>query len=121
MLAWLFATSLAGWLVMLAQAGWLVRQRRLDASSLPVLVRGVLAALALAGGLWVLAGLEAIAGLGAIAGMLVLVLAGLLGWFVLARLAGIIPPELFSLLPRAWQTDHLKNLGLKNLRPKIWD
>lgn len=94
------ATALAGWLVMLAQAGWLVRQRRLDASSLPVLLRGVLAALVLAGGLWLLAGLEAIAGLGAIAGMLVLVLAGLLGWFVLARLAGIIPPELFSLLPR---------------------
>lgn len=94
------ATALAGWLVMLAQAGWLVRQRRLDASSLPVLLRSVLAALVLAGGLWLLAGLEAIAGLGAIAGMLVLVLAGLLGWFVLARLAGIIPPELFSLLPR---------------------
>jgi putative peptidoglycan lipid II flippase len=94
------ATALAGWLVMLAQAGWLVRQRRLDASSLPVLLRGVLAALVLAGGLWLLAGLEAIAGLGAIAGMLVLVLAGLVGWFVLARLAGIIPPELFSLLPR---------------------
>ena len=46
-----------------------------------------------------LAGLEVIAGLGAIAGMLLLVLAGGLGWFVLARLAGIFPPELFSLMP----------------------
>lgn len=94
------ATALAGWLVVVAQAGWLARQQRLDASSLPVLLRGVLAALVLAGGLWWLARQEAIAGLGAVAGMLVLVLAGVLGWFVLARLARIFPPELFSLLPR---------------------
>ena len=97
------ATALAGWLTVLAQAGWLAGQRRLDASSLPVLLRGILAALMLAGGLWVLAGLEAIAGLGAIAGMLLLVLAGGLGWLVLARLAGIFPPELFSLLPGRYE------------------
>ena len=112
------ATALAGWLVVLAQAGWLVRQRRLDASSLPVLVRGVLAALALAGGLWVLAGLEAIAGLGASAGMLVLVLAGGLGWFGLAGLARIFPPELFSLMPGRIKRRSKKPSAQKSLSKK---
>lgn len=95
------ATSLAGWAGLLAQIIWLGRTARLDISSLPDLARGVLAALALAAGLWFLGGARFIQVLNPIAEMMLLVVLGMAGWFVLARLAGIMPAGLFALIRRA--------------------
>ena len=95
------ATAIASWVGVCVMAGLLMREGRLTKSAigqaLPILLCGFVMSVVLFGMKWALAGLILALPFGALLMLMVTVLAGLVSYFGVAYMLGVIPPFLFRL------------------------